>query len=239
MPVEAGDLLKKTNFAMFLNSGTESVPVWVRQGKTTDNTITHNPETVDYDYVENDSPSSEVKQYKPSLSYPLTMYKGDPAYEYIWSKAKTLAVGADAHTQVLVVFYADVQGAGYFAWLANAILVIDNINPVDATITVNVNFNGTVDNGIAVVTDNVPVYTSTVVTEFQMTVNVKLVASNVVGASVDIGGVRKLTDASGNAVFTLIDGETYTVGAWDDDSHEAADVFEADTGITTMNLVVA
>ena len=101
----------------------------------------------------------------------------------------------------------------------------------------NINFNGTTDKGTAVVTAGVPVFTSTAETEFIMTVNVKLASANVEGATVDIGGVRKLTDASGNAQFSLIDGETYVVGAWDA-THEISDKFVADTGTVTMNLVI-
>jgi len=237
MAVLTGDLLKKTDFAMFLNSSLPATPVWARQGKTTDNTIAFNPETVDYDYVEDESPTTELKRYKPSLSYPLTMYKGDPAYEYIWGKAYNMHVGSDAHTEVLVVYYADYVGANYKAWKSDAMLVIDSINPVDGSIQVTVYFNGTVDLGTAAVTAGVPVFTSSAVTEFLLTVNVKLVATNVEGATVDIGGVKKLTDSSGNAVFTVIDGETYVVGAYDA-THEKSDVFEADSGTTTINLVI-
>ena len=239
MAVETGDLLKKTNFAIFLNSGTESVPVWARQGKTVDNTITYNPETVDYDYVEDENPTTELKRYKLSLSYPLTMYKGDAAYEHIWGKAKALAVGTDAHTEVLIVFYADYSGANYVAWKSDAVLVIDNINPVDGTITVNVYFNGTNDLGTATVTAGVPVFTGDATVEFVFTVVVTSDGSTPVeGATVQIGGVEKTSDASGEADFTLIDGNTYTVGATAL-AGDASEVFVADDETTSVTLTLA
>lgn len=238
MAVENGDLLKKTNFAIFLNAGTSAVPSWVRQGKTTDNTITYNTETVEYDYVENESPTTEAMRSKPSLAYPLTMYKGDPAYEYIWSKAKALAVGSDAHTEVLVVFYADGTVGAYGAWKCDALLVIDSINPVDATISVNVYFNGTVDEGTAAVTDGVPVFTGSTVTEFALTITATTDgATPIEDATVTIDGVEKTTDASGEAVFYLIDGETYTVGAYTA-TLDVASVFVADDTSTTMTLTL-
>lgn len=239
MAVENGDLLKKTNFAIFLNSGTSSVPSWVRQGKTTDNTITYNTETVDYDYVEDESPTTESKRVKPSLAYPLTMYKGDAAYEYIWSKAKALAVGTDAHTEVLVVFYADGTTGAYAAWKCDALLVIDNINPVDATISVNVYFNGTVDVGTAAVTDGVPVFTGSTATEFAYTVTATTDGTTPIeGATVVIGDVEKTTDSSGEAVFYLLDGETYVIGAYTATLEDSAiETVDAETPAITLTLV--
>jgi len=196
-----------------------------------------NAETKDFDYIVDESPTTEVDRYKPSLSQPITMYKGNVDFEYFFTKFFAQSVGADAHTDILVVFYGADVSTAYKAWKSECILLLDNMNPVESTITATINFNGTTDQGTAVVTAGVPVFTSTTVTEFQMTVNVKLVASNVVGASVDIGGVRKLTDASGNAVFTLVDGLDYVVGAWDA-THEISDKFTADADTTTMDLVI-
>lgn len=237
MALDEGTMIKKYHVALFVNSGTPTVPVWKRIQKSTDNTITMNAETKTFDYIVDESPTDEVDRYKPSLSQPITMYKGNEDYEFFFDKFFDQAAGDDAHAEILIVFYgANVAGA-YKAWKSSCVLILDNMNPVESTITANINFNGTTDKGTAVVTAGVPVFTSTAVTEFNLTVNVKLVATNVEGATVDIGGVKKLTDSSGNAVFTVIDGETYIVGAYDA-THEKSDVFEADSGTTTINLVI-
>lgn len=237
MALAEGTMVKKYHVALFINTGTTEVPVWTRIQKSTDNTIAMNAETKTFDYIVDESPTDEVDRYKPSLSQPLTMYKGNPDYEFFFNKFFAQATGDDAHSEILIVFYAADVSSSYKAWKSSCVLVLDNMNPVESTITANINFNGTTDKGTAAVTAGVPVFTSTSETEFQLTVNVKLVAANVVGATVDIGGVRKLTDASGNAVFTLVDGLTYVVGAWDD-AHEISDKFVADTATTTMNLVI-
>ena len=237
MALAEGTMVKKYHVALFINTGTEAVPVWTRIQKSTDNTIAMNAETKTFDYIVDESPTDEVDRYKPSLSQPLTMYKGNPDYEYFFDKFFAQATGDDAHAQILIVFYAADVASAYKAWKSDCVLVLDNMNPVESTITANINFNGTTDKGTAVVTAGVPVFTSTAETEFIMTVNVKLASANVEGATVDIGGVRKLTDASGNAQFSLIDGETYVVGAWDA-THEISDKFVADTGTVTMNLVI-
>jgi len=235
--MDAGVMVKKFHQLFFINSGTESVPVWAQIKKATDNAIAMNPETSVRDYIVDESPTTVLERYAPGMSFPITMYKGEADYEYFYDKFYNLKTGADADTQMLFVDYA--HGSSSFnAWLADVVVVIDNMNPVDSTITANITINGTVDQGTATVTAGVPVFTSTTVTEFQQTVNVKLVAANVEGATVDIGGVRKLTDSSGNAVFTLVDGLEYVIGAWDA-THEATDMFEADTGTATINLVIA
>lgn len=235
--MDAGTMVKKFHQLFFINSGTVSVPVWKQIKKATDNTISMNPETSVRDYIVDESPTTVLERYAPGMSFPITMYKGEEDYEYFYEKFYNLHTGADADTQLLFVDYA--HGTSSFnAWLASVVVVIDSMNPIDSTITANITINGTVDQGTATVTAGVPVFTSTTVTEFQQTVNVKLVSTNVAGATVDIGGVRKLTDASGNAVFTLIDGLEYVVGAWDA-THEATDMFEADNGTTTINLVIA
>ena len=232
-----GTMVKKYHVALFINTGTTAVPVWTRIQKSTDNTIAMNAETKDFDYIVDESPTTEVDRYKPSLSQPLTMYKGNTDYEFFFNKFFAQSTGDDAHSDILIVFYAADVASAFKAWKSSCVLVLDNMNPVESTITANINFNGTTDKGTAVVTAGVPVFTSTAETEFQMTVNVKLVAANVEGATVDIGGVRKLTDSSGNAVFTLIDGQTYVVGAWDA-THEISDKFVAAVATTTMNLVI-
>lgn len=237
MSLAAGTMVKKFHVALFINSGTEAVPVWTRIQKSTDNTITMNAETKTFDYIVDESPTDEVDRYKPSLSQPVTMYKGNTDYEYFFNKFYEQHTGDDAHSQILVVYYSADVASAYKSWLCDCVIIIDNMNPVESTLTANINFNGTTDQGTAVITAGVPVFTSTVVTEFLMTVNVKLVTTNVVGASVDIGGVRKLTDASGNAVFTLVDGLSYVIGAWDA-THEISDKFVAATGTPAMNLVI-
>lgn len=237
MALEAGTMVKKFHVALFINTGTTLVPIWTRIQKSTDNTIAMNAETKTFDYIDDESPTDEVDRYKPSLSQPLTMYKGNPDYEFFFDKFFAQATGDDAHAQILIVFYAADVASAYKAWKSDCVLVLDNMNPVESTITANINFNGTTDKGTAVVTAGVPVFTSTTENEFQMTVNVKLASANVEGATVDIGGVRKLTDASGNAVFTLIDGMDYVIGAWDA-THEISDKFTAAVATTTMNLVI-
>lgn len=237
MALAKGALIKKYHVALFINTGTSDVPVWTRIQKSTDNTITMNAVTQDFDFIVDESPTTILDQYKPSLSQPITMYKGNSDYDYFFDHFFDLKTGDDAVTDVLIVFYAEDVLTAYKAWKASCVMVMDNMNPVESTITANINFNGTVDTGTAVVTDGVPVYTSEVETEYNLTVNVKLSAVNVEDATVIINGVTETTDSDGNATFTLIDGTTYAIGATNG-TNTIADVFVGESTTTTMDLVL-
>lgn len=238
MALADGTMIKKYHVALFLNTGTSVSPVWKQIQKSTDNTIAMNPETKVYDYIVDESPTTEIDRYSPSLSQPITMYKGEDDYEYIFNKFFAQSTGADAQSEVLVVFYGHDVTTSYKAWKSSCVLQIDNMNPVESTITVQINFNGTTDQGTAAVTAGVPVFTSTSQTEFVMTFTVQTGGVDQAGAVVTCGGVEKTTPASGEVTFTLIDGVQYAVGATYL-ATEVSDVFEADSGTTAMTLALA
>lgn len=215
MALDAGTMIKKYHVALFLNGGTPSVPVWKQIKKSTDNTITMNAETQTFDYITDEAPTTEINRYAPSLSQPITMYKGEPDYEFVFDKFFNQAVGAAAHSDILIVFYGADDSSAYKAWKASCILQIDNMNPVESTITATITFNGTTEKGSAVVTNGVPVFTGDTTTEFAYTVTATSGGSTpIADATVVIGGVEKTTDSEGKAVFYLIDGKTYVIGAY-------------------------
>lgn len=230
-------MIKKYHVALFLNGSTTSVPDWKQIKKSTDNTITMNAETQSFDYIVDEAPTTEINRYAPSLSQPITMYKGEDDYEFVFDKFFDQAVGADAHSEILIVFYGADAASAYKAWKASCILQIDNMNPVESTITATITFSGTTDKGTAVVTDGVPVFTGDSTTEFVMTFTVQVGGVDEEGATVQCGGVTKLTNADGEAAFTLLDGETYTVGATNG-TEDAAAVFVAETGTPSMTLTM-
>jgi hypothetical protein len=237
MALDAGTMIKKYHVALFLNGGTPYVPVWKQIKKSTDNTITMNAETQTFDYIVDEAPTTEINRYAPSLSQPITMYKGEPDYEFVFDKFFNQAVGAAAHSDILIVFYgADVSPA-YKAWKASCILQIDNMNPVESTITATITFNGTTEKGTVAVTGGVPVFTSSAVTEFAYTVTATDGKDPIVGATVVIGGVEKKTDEEGKAVFYLINGKTYVIGAYKGTGKASAvATVNSDSPVITLKL---
>lgn len=154
-----GGFVKKYHVALFLNKGTSAEPDWFRIKKSTDNTITMNPETKDLDFIADEAPTTILERYKPSLSQPLTMIKGESDYEYFFGKFFAQATGSDAETDCIIVFYNAKTGTSYKAWKAPCLLVMDNMNPVEGTITCNINFNAGTVPGTAVVNEGVLTFT--------------------------------------------------------------------------------
>lgn len=156
-----GGFVKKYHVALFLNSGTSATPTWFRIKKSTDNTISMNAVTQDYDFIADESPTTVLDQYKPSLTQPLTMIKGEPDYEYFFEKFFAQATGSDAESEICIVFYnAEGETSGsYKAWKASCLLVMDNMNPVEGTITCNINLNAGTQTGTATVSQGVLTFT--------------------------------------------------------------------------------
>lgn len=237
--LQNGDIVKKYHIALYLNKGTSAVPVWFRIKKSTDNTITMNAETTDRDFIADESPTTVIERYKPSLSEPITMFKGEEDYEFTFDKFYKQAVGKEANTECLIVFLNAKTGTAYKAWKTDCVLVFDNMTPTESTITVGINFNGTTDKGTVTSNNGQPVFSSDTETGFTYTVTVTSDGETAVsGATVQIGGVEKTTGTDGKAEFTLIDGNTYTLGATDGtDSY--AEVFEADDSTTSKTVTLA
>ena len=217
MAVSDGTMLKKHHVGLWLNDGTYETPKWVRIKKSTENTITMNAETREVDYIVDENPTTILDKYKPSLSQPIVMYKGEPDFEFVFDKFFNQSVGADAEGEVLIVFYGADGGEGRAkAWRSKCVFTIDNLNPVDSTITVGIDFAGTTEK-VEVDTDlNIYELGSKDETVDQIIKVVNGEAEEVEGATVEIDGVKKTTDAEGKATFKLISGKTYAVTAYKD-----------------------
>jgi len=229
MAVSNGTMLKKHHVGLWLNGGTYEAPQWKRIKKSTENTITMNAETREVDYIVDENPTTILDKYKPSLSQPITMYKGEPDFEFVFDKFFKQSVGADAEGEVLIVFYGADGGTGRAkAWRSKCIFTIDSLNPVDSTITVGIDFAGT--------TEKVEVDTDLHIYELEsgdVTVDQIIEVVNgetkVQGATVEIDGVKKTTDAEGKATFKLISSKTYAVTAYKDTDIASAFVTVPDT----------
>ena len=69
--------VKKHQIALFLNFGTAQAPKYVRIKKSTELTLNFDPQTEDYDYIADESPTTDLERYAPKIEgLPLTMYKG-------------------------------------------------------------------------------------------------------------------------------------------------------------------
>ena len=110
----AMEKIKRSLFATFINTapGSES-PVWSRMGKgITSQNISYNPNVTTETFINEDSATSSVDSYAPSLDGSQTCYKGEPVFEYIDGLRQSRAVGSALETEVLFVYlYSGAEGA--------------------------------------------------------------------------------------------------------------------------------
>lgn len=97
--------VKRSEFASFLNTGTVLSKVFslIGDGVTTAK-VNYNPQTSEEIYIHQDSGTTEVEGYKPTLPLEATCKKGDAVYNAIDTLRKTRAVLADAQKELLMVY---------------------------------------------------------------------------------------------------------------------------------------
>lgn len=158
-------LVQKFKIAPFLNKTPNGEnPTWIRIKKATAFDLSFNPETLTLDFIADESPSEILKQYKPQINQSITMYKGEPDYDYIFDRLFNMDTGADAETDFLLVFFQEENTVGaktyYKAWQSKCMLSLADMNSVDSTITFNISLNGTIDRGYIELVDGSPVFKS-------------------------------------------------------------------------------
>lgn len=157
--------VKKHQIALFLNFGTAQAPKYVRIKKSTELTLNFDPQTEDYDYIADESPTTDLERYAPKIEgLPLTMYKGEPDFDALWEYAYNLKTGGDSTTDMLLVykFDEDAKTTGQWkAWKAGCAVVIKQLNAVDGTLEVDFPMRGTILRGtVKQGTDDAPTFTA-------------------------------------------------------------------------------
>lgn len=154
MPNEVSKI-KRSEFATFLNTGTKTLPIWTRMGKgITSQTISYNPATTSETYIHEDNATTNLDSYAPNIATPQTAYKGEPIFEYVDGLRRSRAVGADAETEVLLVYIYDEQNGGYSAEKNNAVFQVDDFGGdggSNVVVNYTVNLNGDPEQGIATI----------------------------------------------------------------------------------------
>ena len=153
--------------ALFVNtSDSKSIETWTRIKKSTQLTISQNPETEDYDYIADITKTTEIKAYAPTIDQDLAILPNEPDYSWFYEQYKNQPVGADAHHDFLTVYLLDGNNsAGYYAVKQEAVLSFTDYNAVDGVINYNIAFCGTPIKGTAKITEGTCTFTPTQATE--------------------------------------------------------------------------
>lgn len=136
--------LKKHQFIPFINTATSSEANWARIGKSTVFSLAFNAVTEESDYIEDETPTTELLKYVPNMEQELVTNAGDPAFDFIYDLAKKRVVGEAAKKEFLLVF-AGTQSP-YTAWLCKTCTVeIKELNSVEQKVKFALHFGPIVD----------------------------------------------------------------------------------------------
>ena len=153
-------MVKKHEIAIMLDTGTDAAPAWKRIKKSTTLTISMNPQTEDFDYIEDVNPTTELKNYKPTLDQDLTMYRNEEDYKMVWPYFYEMRTGSEAHVPVLIVFKQEGNTTdGYAAWKTDSVLSVQDMNAVDSKLNFQLLFGGTIERGTVKMSDSGIVFT--------------------------------------------------------------------------------
>ena len=164
-------MVKKHQIAPFLNKAVgsdglvdKSTPDWMRICMSTAFDLNMNPETEDRDYICDEAPTTELKQYKPSFNTPLVMHKNEPDYEFIFGKFFNQDAGDKAKSELLLVFFQEpVDSADtpthFKAWRVDCTIILNDLNSVDSTLSFDTNFAGTIKKGYVTISECAPTFT--------------------------------------------------------------------------------
>jgi len=122
------DKIKRSEFKTFINtvpSGTADYAL-IGDGVTT-GTINYNPETLTETYVHEESGTTTIERYAPTMPIEATAKSGDEAFEFIDTLRKSRATLDDAETDIINVWlYETAVSGAYPAEQQNVSIQIDS-----------------------------------------------------------------------------------------------------------------
>lgn len=134
---------------------------YFRIKKSTELTISMNPEDDEKEYCADKNPSKELKYYNPEIEQPLTMLKGEADFEFFFDMFFKQATGDEAKTKCMVVFMSHgTKETGYKAWETDCLVEMNELNSYDSELSFNINFAGDTTTGIATMVDGEPIFTA-------------------------------------------------------------------------------
>ena len=165
MPETTVKKIKRSEFAAFLNTTPAGTATYSRMGKgITGQTIAYNPATTSETYIHEDAATTTIDAYAPSINTPQTCYAGEPVFEYVDGLRRARAVGADAETDILLVYiYANEGSNAYAAEKCKAAIAIEEFGGdggAPTSITYTISLNGDPEIGTATITDGAVTFTA-------------------------------------------------------------------------------
>lgn len=107
---------KRSSSLLFINTTPkqESAAYALVGDGVTELTISYNPQTSTEQYIHQDTANTELTGYQPNAPVTSQAVKGDKAFEYINGLRKSLPIGSDAHTDIVMIDKYDIEGEGSY-----------------------------------------------------------------------------------------------------------------------------
>lgn len=113
--------VKRSKVAIFLNTGTSTTPVYSLIGEgVTEQTINYNPQTSEETYINQDSGTTSIESYKPTIPTPMTALSGDAVFDFVDNIRVSRAVLSDAEADLVIVYLYKSATAGKYPAEKNA-----------------------------------------------------------------------------------------------------------------------
>lgn len=119
-------------------------PEWKRIDKSTVFEIQMNPEEETQDYISQELPSTEIKNFAPAMDQEIATYRGNPIYEYMQELFYNCAV---THGKVMLCFPPNEKGEKKGWIIPDVTYSLNTINPVDGKLTWGMKFGGNITRG--------------------------------------------------------------------------------------------
>lgn len=118
--------VKRSEFASFLYCGSTAGYNLIGDGVTSAE-VGYNPATEETVYIHQDSGTTEVTSYKPSMAIEATAIEGDGVFEYVDSLRKARSLLDSAKTNVVNVWlYESPTGSDYPAEKQDCYIAVDS-----------------------------------------------------------------------------------------------------------------
>lgn len=107
--------VKRSQFATYMDTTPSAAATWSLIGDgITDASVNMNPQTSEEVYIHQDSGSTEVESYKPTMPIEASCMAGDAVWEFIDTLRKDRAVLGDAYTDIVNVWLYETPTAGEY-----------------------------------------------------------------------------------------------------------------------------
>lgn len=153
--------ITKNQAAIFIDtsdgSGDVASATWSRIDKSTIFAVQMNAETEDYDYIDQELPTTELKSYKPSLDEEIQTRRNNPIYEYMVEKFYNCDT---AHVRALLCWPENGKGEKKAWMVADTTITLTEANWVDGKLTWTMAFGGTPERGTYEISQGKVTYTA-------------------------------------------------------------------------------